>query len=184
MLHIIKHFRTITKHRHKVIAHCMKCGIFFQGLRHDLSKYSPVEFFEGARFYAGTKSPSENARAETGYSKAWMHHKGRNKHHFEYWTDYSPQTKKLEPVKMPLNYVKEMFCDRVAAGKIYQGKNYTDNNPIDYFKRGNAKTAMHPETAALLESWLVMLRNEGEEKTFAHIKRLKKLPVIAKGREP
>ena len=173
MLHFIKHFRTITRHRHKVIYHCMKCGIFWQGLRHDLSKYSPTEFLPGARFYLGDRSPTEAERREYGYSMAWIHHKGRNKHHFEYWTDYSNQTHRMEAVEMPLRYVKEMFCDRVAAGKIYQGDNYTDHNPIDYFEKGNAKNLMHPKTAALLESWLRMLLDEGEEKTFAYIKSLK-----------
>ena len=74
---------------------------------------------------------------------------------------------------MPLNYVKEMFCDRVAAGKIYLGKKYTNDNPIEYFLNGNAKNLMHPETAALLQEWLLMLQREGEEKTFAYIKKLK-----------
>ena len=74
---------------------------------------------------------------------------------------------------MPLKYVKEMFCDRVAAGKIYLGANYTDNNPIDYFRNGNAKNIMHPETAALLESWCEMLSQYGEDKTFKHIRNVK-----------
>ena len=169
MLHIIKHFRTITKHRHKVIAHCMKCGIFFQGMRHDLSKYSPVEFFEGARFYAGTKSPSENARAETGYSKAWMHHKGRNKHHFEYWTDYNPRTKRIEAVKMPLNYVKEMFCDRVAASMIYQKEKYTDSSALEYYENGRGKILIHPETDALIHHLLKYLSEHGLDQTIHYI---------------
>ncbi len=173
MWHMVKHFLTITRHRHKVIYHCNKCGILWQGLRHDLSKYSPCEFFAGARFYLGDRSPTEAERKEYGYSAAWMHHKGRNKHHFEYWTDYNPATRRMEAVEMPLRYVKEMFCDRVAAGKIYLGKNYTNDNPINYFNNGNAKSAMHPKTAALLESWLKMLQEEGEKKTFAHIKSLK-----------
>ncbi|MBQ6558661.1 MAG: catalase, partial [Clostridia bacterium] len=103
----------------------------------------------------------------------WMHHKGRNKHHFEYWTDYNIETHKMEAVEMPLKYVKEMFCDRVAAGKIYLGDKYTDHNPIDYFEKGNAKNMMHPKTAKLLEGWLRMLLEEGESKTFAYIKSLK-----------
>ena len=173
MGHPIKHFLTITKHRHVVIYHCFKAGILWQGLRHDLSKYSPTEFREGAKFFLGDRSPTEAGRREYGYSKAWMHHKGRNRHHFEYWTDYSLKTRKMEPVKMPLKYVKEMFCDRVAAGKIYNGKNYTDNNPLDYFLRGNAKNVMHPDTARLLESWLRMIQTEGEKKTFRHIKNFK-----------
>ncbi len=173
MWHMVKHFVTITRHRHKVISHCAKCGIFWQGLRHDLSKYSPCEFLAGARFYLGDRSPTEAERNQYGYSAAWMHHKGRNRHHFEYWTDYNPASRRMEAVEMPLKYVKEMFCDRVAAGKIYLGKKYTNDNPINYFLNGNAKTVMHPKTAALLESWLRMLQRDGEKKTFAYIKSLK-----------
>lgn len=173
MWHFWKHFVTVTKHRHMVIRHCYKAGIFFQGLRHDLSKYSPSEFLPGAKFYLGDRSPTEAERREYGYSAAWMHHKGRNKHHFEYWTDYNYKTRRVESMEMPLRYVKEMFCDRVAAGKIYLGDKYTNDNPIDYFLNGNAKNMMHPKTAELLEEWLRMIKNEGEEKTFKHIRGLK-----------
>ena len=119
MNNAIKHFMTITKHRHQVIKNCKRCGILFQGLRHDLSKYSPTEFLSGAKFYQGNKSPNDAERRVNGYSVAWMHHKGRNRHHFEYSTDYDPRTRAMTPVKMPLGYVAEMFCDRVAASKIY-----------------------------------------------------------------
>ena len=165
------HLSTITRHRHKVIAHCARAGILWQGLRHDLSKYSPTEFWQGVKFFDGTHSPTEDERRTLGYSLAWMHHKGRNKHHFEYWTDYSPITKRMSPVKMPLRYVVEMFCDRVGACKTYKGKAYTSSDPYDYFMRGNAKNAMHPETAALLEKLLVMLRDDGEKKVFRYIRK-------------
>lgn len=174
MWNFVKHFVTITRHRHMVIRHCYKAGIFFQGLRHDLSKYSPAEFIPGARFFQGDRSPTEEERRTYGYSLAWMHHKGRNKHHFEYWTDYNYKTRRVEAMEMPLKYVKEMFCDRVAAGKIYLGKNYTNDNPINYFLNGNAQNIMHPETAKLLREWLEMLQREGEEKTFKYIRNLKR----------
>ena len=82
-MHPIKHFITITHHRHKVIAHCFKAGIGFQGLFHDLSKYTFTEFRPGAKYYQGTRSPNEKERELFGYSLARIHHKGRNKHHFE-----------------------------------------------------------------------------------------------------
>lgn len=173
MQHIIKHFNTVTKHRYIVFKHCVKAGIIRRGLLHDLSKYSPTEFLPGAKYYLGSKSPTEREREVFGYSRAWVHHKGRNRHHFEYWTDYNPKTKNVEPVKMPLVFVKEMFCDRVAAGKVYLGKNYTNDNPINYFLNGRAKDFMHPQTAQLLESWLRMLQTHGEKKTFAHIRKTK-----------
>ncbi len=171
MAHPIKHFRTITKHRHKVIAHCARVGILWQGLRHDLSKYTPTEFWEGARNYKeGNRSPNEEARITKGFSFAWMHHKGRNRHHFEYWTDYDPLTKKLRPIKMPVRFVAEMFCDRVAASKVYKGKDYTDRASLDYFLPGKETRFMHPETSALLESWLVMLAESGEKVAFAAVR--------------
>ncbi len=103
-----------------------------------------------------------------------MHHKGRNKHHYEYWNDYNPKTKTVENVEMPVRYVIEMFCDRVAASKIYNGENYTDGAPYEYFLRIKGKHRMHPNTEALLDKLLTMLRDEGEEKTFAYIRTLKK----------
>ena len=168
-----QHFKTITKHRHQVIIHCYKAGIFFQGLFHDLSKYSPSEFIVGAKYYIGTKSPNEGEREAIGYSTAWMHHKGRNKHHYEYWTDYNPKSKKIEPVKMPLNYVIEMFCDRVAASKIYMKEDYRNSSPLEYFLNAKARLVMHVETAHLLEKLLRMLAEEGEEKTFAYIRSIR-----------
>lgn len=165
------HFKTITKHRHAVIYHAFRVGILWRGLMHDLSKYSPTEFFAGVKYYTdGTRSPNEGERDEYGYSLAWMHHKGRNRHHFEYWSDYNPKTKVVSPVEMPLVYVKEMFCDRVAASKIYQKENYTDSHPIEYFLRAKGRRVIHPATSDLIESWLVMLSEKGEKETFRHIK--------------
>lgn len=169
-MHIIKHFRTITKHRHKVIFHCAKAGILWQGLRHDLSKYSPSEFFSGARYYQGTRSPNEVEREKFGYSRAWMHHKGRNRHHYEYWNDYNPVSKQIENVEMPINFVVEMFCDRVAASKVYNGASYKDSDSYEYFLKIKGKNRMHPNTEKLLNKLLEMLRDEGEEKTFRYIR--------------
>lgn len=171
MAHPIKHFKTITKHRHQVIKHCFKAGIGFQGLWHDLSKYTLSEFIPGAKYYLGTRSPNEREREIFGYSLAWMHHKGRNKHHFEYWVDLNMSTKQYEPVPMPKKYVAEMFCDRVAASKIYLGDKYTDSSALEYFTRGNAAKKMHEQTGALLYEWLLMLSEHGEEETFAYIKK-------------
>lgn len=167
---IWRHYSTITRHRHAVIRHCRKAGIFWQGLGHDLSKYTPAEFIPGVLYYQGTRSPNEQERQENGYSAAWMHHKGRNKHHFEYWTDYNTCTKTLDPVKMPLRYVIEMFCDRVAASKIYNGENYTEDMPLAYFLRAKPHRRIHPETAAFLERLLRMLAVKGEDWTFAWIR--------------
>lgn len=175
-MHIINHFLTITKHRHQVIRNCFKAGIPLQGLKHDLSKYMPSEFIPGAIYYQGNRSPNEGEREKYGYSKAWMHHKGRNKHHFEYWTDYNPQTKKLEAVKMPYKYIVEMFCDRVAASKTYMKSAYTDDAPLEYFQRGKKNRLIHPDTSHTIEKLLIMLSEKGEDYTFRYIRKsLKKI---------
>jgi len=169
-----RHFCTITKHRHKVMVHCFRVGIPRRGVLHDLSKYSPTEFREGAKNWQGTRSPNEKSREENGYSLAWLHHKGRNRHHFEYWKDYDMRDHLEHPVRMPGIFVLEMFCDRVAASKIYQGKNYTDRHPLDYFLKSKATRVIHPETSDLLESWLTMLAEKGEKETFAYLRRLRR----------
>lgn len=165
------HLKTITKHRHKVILHCFKAGIFMQGLKHDLSKYSPTEFWQGVHYYQGTRSPNEAEREDIGYSRAWIHHKGRNPHHFEYWTDYNIKTNPIEtkPVQMPRRYVVEMFCDRVAASKIYRGKDYRDSDPLDYYMREKSRK-IHPETDRQIKFLLNMLKEKGEKETFRYIR--------------
>ncbi|MBE7015643.1 MAG: catalase [Ruminococcaceae bacterium] len=171
-MNMIGHFMTITRHRHEVIRHCKKAGILWQGLFHDLSKYTPSEFICGIRYYQGDRSPNDMERRAKGYSSAWMHHKGRNRHHFEYWTDYNPETGRYGPVKMPMRYVKEMFCDRLAASKIYQGDKYNESHPIEYFEKGRKNRLIHPETSDFLEKLLIMVRDEGEEATFDYIRKL------------
>ncbi len=167
------HLKTITRHRMLVMKYCVLCGIPFRGLVHDLSKYSPTEFLAGAKYYEqGGRSPNAHEREVRGYSTAWLHHKGRNPHHFEYWYDVSPVTKVYEPIPMPLSYLKESFCDRVAATHIYNGDNYRDSDALDYFLLHSSERGMHPCTACILESWLRMLAEEGEAKTFAYIRRI------------
>ena len=170
------HFRTITRHRHLVIRHCWKAGIFWQGQRHDLSKYSPTEFLPGARYYQGNRSPNEKEREVLGYSVAWMHHKGRNKHHFEYWNDYNPKEKRVMPVKMPARYLAEMFCDRLAASKVYAGDQYQQDRSLRYFQNSNARKRgmLHPETEAKLMELLEILAQQGEEAAFAAVRELVK----------
>ena len=171
---VIGHFRVITRHRRAVIRNCRRAGILWQGLRHDLSKYSPSEFIPGARYFVGTRSPNELEREAKGYSAAWLHHKGRNKHHFEYWSDYIPVERRVGPVKMPLRYVIEMVCDRLAASKIYQGDRYTDRSALDYFLRGKDHRFIHPETSDLCEKLLTMVAEDGEDAAFAYMRRLAK----------
>ena len=165
------HLSTITRHRHKVIVHCAKAGILRQGLLHDLSKYSPTEFWQGVRYYDGHHSPNEDERRAIGYSLAWMHHKGRNPHHWEYWTDFSMETKRYTAMPMPRRYLAEMICDRMAASKTYLGAQYTDASPLAYLMRGKMRDMMNPETEETLRGFLTELRDNGEKAMFASLRR-------------
>ena len=168
----IEHFNTITKHKLLVMKYCFSVGLYRQGLLHDLSKYAPTEFFIGAKYYQGTRSPNNAEKEEKGYSSSWLHHKGRNKHHFEYWTDFSDGKKVY--VKMPAKYFVEMICDRVAASKVYLKDKYTDSSALDYFLTKTDRDGMHKETAAELEYYLTMLKVKGENYTFQELKKLVK----------
>ncbi len=165
-----QHFVTITSHRMKVAAGCFRIGLVWQGLTHDLSKYSPTEFRMGAKYYQGTRSPNNAEREDKGYSEAWIHHKGRNRHHFEYWTDIDPVTRRYEAIPIPRKYLAEMIMDRRAASMTYQGKNYTDASAINYLENSHERFNMHPQTRKELTYLLTMLRDEGEKKTFSYIK--------------
>ena len=165
-----QHLKTITHHKHLVMQGCFRVGLYWQGLTHDLSKYSPTEFLNGARYYQGTRSPNKAEREDKGYSEAWMHHKGRNRHHYEYWTDMNQETKNYESLPMPRKYLVEMVMDRRAACMTYQGKNYKDDSALIYFNRGLEKDKMHPQTRRELEYVLTMLAEQGEKATFRYLK--------------
>lgn len=172
MIKAWEHFKTITHHRHLVMRGCFAVGLYKQGLLHDLSKYSWVEFSVGAKYFQGDKSPNNAEREDTGVSKAWLHHKGRNKHHFEYWIDYGLDADHhMTGMKMPVNYVVEMYVDRVAACKNYQKEKYTDTSALEYYEKGKGKYMMHPETEALLEDMLTHLARHGEADTNEYIRR-------------
>ena len=154
-----RHFCTITHHKLLVMRECFRLGLYRQGLLHDLSKYSWTEFRVGAKYYQGTRSPNNAEREERGYSSAWLHHKGRNKHHYEYWIDYALDgTSGMVGMKMPEKYVVEMFLD-------------TKKSALEYYESGSGyEKLMHPETQKLLETLLVMLAEQGEEATYTYIR--------------
>ncbi len=167
---VFKHFKTITNHKILVMKGCFRIGLYKQGLLHDMSKYSPTEFVVGCKFYQGVRSPNNAEREAKAYSEAWMHHKGRNKHHYEYWTDYSIDGRGIVPVPMPRKYVAEMFVDRVSASKIYEKENYDQTKPLEYFIKGKVHYHMAVQTSEELEMLLRMLAGKGEKVTCQYIK--------------
>ena len=176
-MNALRHFGTITKHKLLVMKACFQVGLYRQGLLHDLSKYGWTEFRVGCRYYQGTRSPNNAEREEKGYSSAWLHHKGRNKHHYEYWIDYGTHGAVLEGMKMPVNYVVEMFLDRIAASKVYSRNCLYRPGSSGLFPGRKGQYLMHEETEALLEKLLIMLAKQGEEKTFLYIRQ----EVLKKG---
>ena len=138
---IILHFNLINKHRWKVFMLCIKAGIPFRGLVHDLSKYTPTEFIESVKYFNGKKSPIVICKKDKGYSDAWLHHKGRNKHHHEYWYDYSAPEK--TPI-MPYKYTVEMICDNLAAGMTYMGESWTNDYQVKYYLKDRETKKINP----------------------------------------
>ena len=181
----LEHLRTINHHKMLVMKQCFQVGLYKQGLLHDLSKYTPTEFLVGCKYYQGTRSPNNAEREATGYSKAWLHHKGRNKHHYEYWIDMKGnRDATLEGKPMPTRYVVEMFCDRMAASKVYQGSAYTDASSLEYLRleqSAKGELLMHPDTKALLERMLTWLAEDGEE---IALRRVRNEIVKPRHREP
>ena len=174
------HLKKINHHKILVLRYCFQVGLYRQGLLHDLSKYSWTEFRTGARYYQGDRSPNNAEREATGKSLAWLHHKGRNRHHYEYWIDYGMGEDKgrLVGMEMPVRYVVEMFLDRIAASRNYRGESYTDQDPLAYYNRGKKEYVIHKNSRALLEELLEMLARDGQEATFRYIRE----EVLAKDR--
>ncbi len=160
--------QTITRHKLLVMKYCFRIGLYKQGLLHDLSKYSPTEFLVGCRYYQGTRSPNNAEREDIGVSTSWLHHKGRNKHHFEHWVDYSIDGETSDHgCTDAAKYVAEMVVDRISASRNYLGDAYDDSQPLDYFLKSKEKLwFIHPQTKKELEALLRILNDHGEENYF------------------
>lgn len=169
------HMKTINHHKKLVMDACFRLGLYRQGLCHDLSKYTWPELRIGLRYYRDDQSPHNGEREKYGYSTAWLHHKGRNKHHAEYWIDYTadpdPADRHVTGMKMPVKYLIEMFVDRVSASKNYRKEKYRDQDPLEYYEKRKHYMVVHDDTRKQLEILLHMLAEKGEEKTFQYIRR-------------
>ena len=155
-----KHFKTVCKHKAVVYRECKACGIGWQGLVHDLSKFSQVEFGASARFFQGDKSPIEAEKAANGYSEAWQHHKGHNPHHWEYWIDFGKHGEIIAN-RIPYKYVVEMVCDWIGAGMVYSGEKWMQEEPLAYYQKVREGRHFHPKTEILLISFLKCIKDKG-----------------------
>lgn len=148
------------------------CGYRRRGILHDLSKFSPTEFIESVKYYQGNRSPIEACKEDKGYSLAWFHHRGINKHHSQYWCDIS--FGEVIPAKMPMKYLIEFICDGVGAGKAYLKDDWTQKSPLEYWERKDKKSFYHDETREEIRIFYEAIAILGWEEVAKVIKSQKK----------
>lgn len=172
---IFKHFKTICKHKYYVAKYCFKFGLYWQGLVHDLSKFSPIEFWTSVKYYQGFRSPIDAEKEAKGYSYAWLHHWHNNKHHWIHWIDFDLK-QNLTPYKIPYKYVIEAICDWIGAGRAYNKGNFTWSEPYEYYRdrtRVNEEISskiFHPKTRYLFDTILIDIKDKGIDKVIKYHK--------------
>ena len=170
---IFNHTKLVLKHKWYVLKFSIKLGIPLRGLLHDISKFSPTEFWESVKYYNGEKSPITVSKQINGYSKAWLHHKGRNKHHIEYWVDNMAPEK--TPI-IPYKYVAEMICDKLSASIVYNGKKWTKSSQLEYWNKEKTKLQINSHVEKMLSQVFEQIAEKGIEPvlTKSNIKNLYK----------
>ena len=168
-----KHIKLVHTHRKYVRKACFKMGIAWQGIIHDLSKYSLAEL-KICKYYNGKKSPHQAARDELGYSPSWIHHYHTNKHHFQFWWDEDEEGK-IIPMKMPYKYLVESFCDMLGASKAYNPTNWEPKMLLDYWKtKCVEKRIMHARSIAYIDCFINTIVLYGEEDFYEWYNNAKK----------
>ena len=167
---IFKHLGKIIKHKWWVMYYCFKCGLYFQGITHDMSKFSPTEFFESVKYYNGKYSPIDACKKVNGYSMAWFHHRGRNKHHWEFWIDNFSQG--MTACKMPFKYALEMFCDFMGAGRAYYGNDFSVKSEYEWWQKKKREVIMYPKTYTFINMMFECINDYGIDETFKQKKWL------------
>lgn len=133
-----------------------------RGLMHDLSKFSPIEFLESAKYYTGTSSPIDVCKKDKGISMAWMNHKSKNKHHYEYFIDNFDNGGTA--LKMPYKFVAELVCDYLAAGQAYMKKEFSYKGEYEWWENKKSKPIlMHEKTLRFIDCILYELTIKPEE---------------------
>lgn len=166
MKNFFRHLHVVNKHRFLVFIHCCKLGIWYRGLFHDLSKYNPKEFFRSVKYFNGSYSPIINERRDNLlYSKVFIHHTRRNKHHFEYYIDEYRGDIVLS--KMPYKILLEYVADTISASKTYNGKNFKNYMPKKYYEVVSQRILMHSMNIEFVK----VLLDEYSKSEFKNLKR-------------
>ncbi len=173
---IFGHIRLVLTHKYWVFHYCRLAGIPLRGLLHDLSKFSPTEFGESIRYYSGVRSPIRDARRVNGHSIAWLHHRGRNRHHYEYWVDNTPDGN-LVTVPIPFKDALELICDRLGAARAYLKKDFVISGQLDRVdKEIDPSPWIHPQTKRFIRRMFEALATAETPKEFK--KRLRSARTI------
>lgn len=159
MKRFLAYFRYVMRHRREVRKACWRVGLFWRGLVHDLSKYSPSEFFPYARQFYNADGSKRDVRDKTGYydpntqpddfKSAWRHHWTHNDHHWEWWARIKLGTQwvdRTEPLEMSRKAVLEMMCDWWGAGRAQNSAVYPD----EWWTKNNGSMRLHKNTRALI----------------------------------
>lgn len=146
-----EYIKYILKHKYYVGVECFKRGLYWQGLIHDLSKFSSKEFVAYMNMYTRPKITGIKVtqRVKIDFNKAWLNHIHNNPHHWEYWVLDG------EPLDMPDKYIKEMVCDWVGAGMAIHG----EPNPNKWYKLNESAIILTAATKAKVEFLLTGIQS-------------------------
>ncbi len=166
-----KFLTRVIRHKRYVFRWCCKAGMPLRGLLHDLSKFSPVEFWESVRYFSETESPINVSKRVNGYSMAWQHHKGHNPHHYEYWMDRMDEGG--FPLQMPKKYAYEMICDYLGAGQAYNPEGWNFAKEYQWWENRvqSLPMAMHPKTKRFVTTVLARLADAERMGIISGLKR-------------
>lgn len=162
-----EHFKMITKHKYYVFKVACKASIPIRGLLHDLSKYSPIEFFEYGKYYTGKASPVNECKRVKGYCLGWQHHKGHNPHHWHYWVDQIAEEGGIGLI-IPYKYTIEMMCDYIGAGQLYEKESWDFNRPYDWFQSQTLdRKKIHPKIVEFIDAVFLEMKIQKSYKPLA-----------------
>lgn len=161
MIKYWKYMKYVIGHKWYVMLECFKCGLYWRGITHDLSKLLPSEFIPYAQYFYGNQSKDginrgrKNGSYRAGetiddrFNYAWLLHQKRNKHHWQYWV-LPLDDGGVKIFEIPEKYMLEMICDWNGAGMAINGKKDT----LNWYNKNKEHMQLNPKTRANIESRL------------------------------
>ena len=174
-----KHLWVVIKHKHNVTKYASKLGIFWTGLFHDMTKFTPTEFGLSVKYFHGKKSPTIIERADNdNFSYLCVAHTGRNKHHWQYWVDYTRYEMVVN--RIPYKHSLEYVADVLSASKVYNPKDFTFMVAYNYFKEHSKTYLMHPATKEFILWCIKEINDFGFKAVNKKITKAKYLEIASK----